>query len=147
MPTDPTHFHVADIDLLGPYPPPLVPLACGIAIPPPGRGTLNPVLAAPACSATALALQSCTSAADTDEEVTVVTELNNPQLASELSIFIADLQAPGRDVGIAAFLLFSFVFKLRVAVWFGVTRHDIVGEYAPWANEWVTEWATVEAVI
>ena len=35
MLTDPTHFHVADIDLPGPYPPPLVPLACGIAILPP----------------------------------------------------------------------------------------------------------------
>ena len=94
---------------------------------PPGRGTINLVVAVPVCSVTSLALQSCTSAADRDEEVTVVTELNSPQLAIELSIFIADLQAFVMDVGIAVFLLFSFVFKLRVVVWRHTTRHDIVG--------------------
>ena len=83
---------------------------------------------------------------DDTEDISVVAELSNPEVAAELATFMDHLLTPRRKVGIAAFVLFAFVFRKRVRIWYVDTSEDIVERYAPWANNYITEWATVNAV-
>ena len=124
-------------------------------LPPPARATLMPVVCTPACPPCPAPLPQHTEAsgklapqhdASDDGEIPVVAELTNAVVAGQLSAFIDWMKTPRNKVGIAAFLLFSFVYRRRVAIWFHTKRHDIVDDYAPWANEFITEWAPVEAV-
>ena len=105
--------------------------------------TLPPVQLPPILSAVA----EVPALADDDiEDISVVAELNNPEVAAELARFLEHLLTPRRKVGIAAFLLFALVFRKRVRIWYVDTSEDIVELYAPWAVNYITEWATVKAV-
>ena len=74
-----------------------------------------------------------------DEPILLGTGLTNPAVATELGKFLLSMQGDCQYVGIAAFVLFALRYRLRVGVWFGDERKDLVNEFAPWANEFITD--------
>ena len=42
-------------------------------------------------------------------------------------------------MGVFAFLLLALLKRLRVYVWYGDRREDIVAQYAPWAVRYITD--------
>ena len=83
---------------------------------------------------------------DTDADISIAHELFDPGGATELVAFLENLLRPRRMIGIAAFVLFALVYRLRVRIWYVDHSEDIVERYAPWAVDYITEWATVQAV-
>ena len=133
-----------DIGAVAPPPPPFVPPASVCLPAPPGRATLQPVKAA---NPTTLPQQPPKTSANKDDGgCSVVTELKDPVVAKELSDFMTELLTDGQYTGIAAFVLFSIVFKRRVAIWNHNERRDIINDYASWANDFVTRWAVIEVI-
>ena len=126
-------------------------------IPEPARAKLEPIVGAPPSSTgphppvqhaslLSAVAELAGVAEDDTEDISVVAELSNPGLAAELKEFMSNLLHPQRPLGIAAFILFSLVFQLRVRIWYVDTNQDIVATHAPWAVDYIPEWATVEAV-
>ena len=63
-----------------------------------------------------------------------------------MAAFIQELQRSHAYVGISAFLLLALWKRLRLFMWLGLRRVDIVKEYAPWALEAITDETQFEAV-
>ena len=81
-----------------------------------------------------------------DEPILLDTGLTNPDVAEELGKFLFSMQDDGRYVGIAAFVLFALRYRLRVRAWFGDNQRDLVNEFVPWANEFITDSPLFDAV-
>ena len=132
---------MSDPAAVAPPPPAVVPSPGGEGIPPPARAALEPVVgAAPSASVPlppvpvgpfSVVAEIPDLADDDNEDISVVAELSNTQVAAELSHFMEHLLTPRRQMGIAAFVLFSIVFMKRVRIWYADTSEDIVARYAP----------------
>ena len=92
----------------------------------PERAALRPILAAQASNRPPEPPQQHAAVADEEEEdKAVVTELTNPAVANELNTFMTQvLMADRKYVGIPAYLVFSFLYRKRVAIWFHGRRRD-----------------------
>ena len=75
----------------------------------------------------------------------VVGELS-VKLAGEMRDLIAELRTPREYTGLYAFLLFALQKRLRVFVWFGTERYDLLHKFAPWASDSITAEAPFEAI-
>lgn len=76
----------------------------------------------------------------------MVGALSSVPVASAMHHFIADLQNHQSYAGVSALLLLALHSRLRVFVWYGRRREDVVQRYAPWASASITKEATFEAV-
>ena len=63
--------------------------------------------------------------------------LTNPVVAADMATFLDSTQGDGEHVGIAAFVVFTLSYRLRVHVWFQDVCRDVVNEFAPWANDFI----------
>ena len=68
------------------------------------------------------------------------------KLAGEMRDLIAELRKPREYIGLHAFLLFALQKRLRVFVWFGTQRYDLLHKFAPWALDSITAEAAFEAI-
>ena len=139
-----------DVAAVAPEPPPFVPAGGALCIPPPPeRAALRPIVAAKASNRPPEPPQQHATVADEDEEdISVATGLTNPAVANELNTFMTQVSMADRKyVGIAAYLVFSFLYRKRVAIWFHGRRHDIVNECAPWAIPFITDMARKQKVM
>ena len=84
------------------------------------------------------------AAGEADPEKPVM--LPSATLASEINRFVDELQETGNYTGVAAFMVFALLKQLRVFVWYGRQREDIIAKYAPWANEQISTAAPFEAI-
>ena len=50
-------------------------------------------------------------------------------------------------VGAAAFLVFALMRKMRVCLWIGGERKDLIAEHAPWAASVCTAGALADAIL
>ena len=142
---------------VAPPPPAVVPLPGGEDILPPARAALKPIVGAASSSNcpfphvelspfSVVAEGPAPAGDDDNEDISVVAELSNPVVAAELAEYLKELIKPRKCVGIAAFVLFALVFRKRVRLWYRDVCEDIVERYAPWAVDYITEWATVQGV-
>lgn len=83
---------------------------------------------------------------DSDNELLVVGELASPKLAQQINRLTQELGERRAYAGVSAFLLFALHRRLRVFVWYGAEREDIVKKYAPWASDSMVMDAAFEAV-
>ena len=83
---------------------------------------------------------------DDPDDVVVIGELGNENLAKQLSAFIKGLQEKYAYIGVSAFLLLALSRRMRLYVWYGLQRVDIVQEYAAWAAEAITTETSIEAI-
>ena len=81
-----------------------------------------------------------------EEEPVVVGELLNARVAGEINDFVAELLGKGRYVGVSAFLLLALARRMRIWVWHGTLRQEIVAAYAPWAVTFMTSDALFEVI-
>ena len=72
--------------------------------------------------------------------------LPSATLAAELNRFVDDLQQTWSYTGVAAFMVFALLKQLRVFVWYGSQREDIIARYAPWASTQILAAAPFEAI-
>ena len=84
------------------------------------------------------------AAGEADPEEPVM--LTSATLAAEINRFVDDLQETRRYTGVAAFMVFALLKQLRVFVWYGSQRQDIIAEYAPWASTQIQAAAPFEAI-
>ena len=66
------------------------------------------------------------------------TGLTNPGVAADMATFLDSMQNTGKYIGIGAFVLFALRYRLRVHAWFQNECRDLVNEFAPWANDFIT---------
>ena len=138
-----------------PLPPPLV------LIPPPKRAALPKGVAAaalPASEGQGFALESDKTVrhrdsesdtmvmVETPDDVLVVGELYNPILRGQLQLFICDIESESAYTGISMFLLMALMKRIKVFVWCGLQRRDILREFAPWALDAISAEAQFEAI-
>ena len=69
-----------------------------------------------------------------------------PHIERELSDYLKALAQPGTWCGIAAFVLFSLVYRKHVRICYGDREEELVNTYAPWAKEYITEHAPLHVV-
>ena len=84
------------------------------------------------------------AAGEADPELPVM--LPSAKLAAEISKFVHELQKTQSYTGVAAFMVFALLKQLRVFVWYGRQREDIIAKYAPWASEQISTAAPFEAI-
>ncbi len=84
--------------------------------------------------------------ASEEDDLVVVGASSNPEVASGMHKFIAGVQGDRQFAGVSSLLLLALQSKVRVFVWYGRRREDVVQVYAPWAVDRVTQEAAVEAV-
>ena len=63
-----------------------------------------------------------------------------------MSAFIEGLQVKYAYIGVSAFLLLALSRRMRLYVWYGLQRVDIVQEYAAWVAEAITIETSIEAI-
>ena len=73
-----------------------------------------------------------------DDVATLDAGLYNPAVAENMAPFLEPMGKDAEYVGIAAFVVFALRYRLRVRAWFHDKQMDLVNEYAPWANEFIT---------
>ena len=83
---------------------------------------------------------------ETPDDVLVVGELYNPILRGQLQLFICDIESDSAYTGISMFLLMALMKRIKVFVWCGLQRRDILQEYAPWALDAISAEAQFEAI-
>ena len=76
----------------------------------------------------------------------IVGELFNPHLADEIILRSEEIGKARSYVGVFAFLVFALRRRVRVFVWYGTRREDIVERYAPWALEFISGEVAFEAI-
>ena len=76
----------------------------------------------------------------------IVGELMSPKLAGEIILLSEEIGKARAYVGVFAFLLFALRRRVRVFVWYGTRREDIVARYAAWASESIFEELAFEAI-
>ena len=81
-----------------------------------------------------------------EEEPVVVGELLNPEIAVQITAFVQELSGSRRYIGVFAFLLLALSRRMRIWVWQGAQRQEIVEEYAPWALDFMVTDAPFEAI-
>ena len=84
--------------------------------------------------------------AEDPEEPVVVGELVSVTLGAAIRDFVEELQRPAELIGTFAFLLFALCKRLRLYVWYGARREDLLETYAPWASDYITVEAPFEAI-
>ena len=84
------------------------------------------------------------AALEADPEEPVM--LPNATLVAEINRFADDLQETGSYTGVAAFMVFALLKQLRVFVWYGSQREDIIAKYAPWGSTQIPTAAPFEAI-
>ena len=72
--------------------------------------------------------------------------LPSATLAAEINRFVDDLQETWSYTGVVAFMVFALLKQLRVFVWYGSQREDIIARYAPWASTQIQAAAPFEAI-
>ena len=72
--------------------------------------------------------------------------LPSATLAADINRFVDDLQETGSYTGVVAFMVFALLKQLRVFVWYGSQREDIIAKYAPWASTQIQAGAPFEAI-
>jgi hypothetical protein len=84
---------------------------------------------------------------DVEEEPVIVGELLSPLLAEQIIRVSEEVIGQARaHVGVFAFLAFALCRRVRVFVWYGTCREDIVEKYAPWALEFISGEVVFEAI-
>ena len=74
-----------------------------------------------------------------DDDVEIMDAgLSNPVVAEDMVVFLESMGVTGEYVGIAAFVFLALRYRLRVQAWFHDKQVDVVNEYTPWANEFIT---------
>jgi hypothetical protein len=84
--------------------------------------------------------------ADDPDDAVATGYIFDAELAIQMRRFIQELQTPQRTVGISAFLVFALAKRVRVFVWFGSERVDILEKYAPWIANSISTEAQFEAI-
>ena len=80
------------------------------------------------------------------EDVVPVGEITNADLARQMAAFIEGLQQKFAYIGVSVFLLLALLRRIRLFVWYGLRRVDIVQEYAAWASDAITDETQFEAI-
>ena len=116
------------------------------AAPLPAKAAALPATGSPSASKgpPAVAGEAHFAAGEADPEEPVV--LPSATLALEIKRFVDDLQETGSYTGVAAFMVFALLKQLRVFVWHGSQREDIIAKYAPWASTQIPAAAPFEAI-
>jgi len=83
---------------------------------------------------------------DEPEDLVIVGEQHDAGLARQMNAFINDIQKPFAYTGISAFVIIALMKRMRVFMWIGLERTDIVECYAPWASGAMTSEAQFEAI-
>jgi len=83
---------------------------------------------------------------DESEEVSIVAYQEDHELAKQVRIYIAETKRPDKTIGLSHFLILALMNRVRLYVWVGLTRCDIVAKYAPWALKAMTSEANCEAI-
>ena len=75
-----------------------------------------------------------------------VDEVLCPVLRSDMQDFINGIQVSRSYSGVSALLLVALLYRVRVCVWYGIMREDVLEKYAPWVSGSITQEVAVEAV-
>ena len=136
-----------DKTALAPAPSPaFLPGEAGQDVLPPGRATLLSIPALVPCAVRvpvpvpAIIEKPAVAVPDSsdDEPMFADTGLTNVEVAADMATFLHSMQTDGHYIGIGAFVLFSLTYRVRVHAWFQGECRDLVNEYAPWANDFIT---------
>ena len=84
------------------------------------------------------------AAGEADPEEAVM--LPSATLAAQIHSFVDDLQETWSYTGVSAFMVFALLKQLRVFVWYGSQREDIIAKYAPWASTQIPAATPFEAI-
>ena len=77
---------------------------------------------------------------DVEEEPVIVGELLSPLLAEQIiRVSEESIGKAKAYVGVFAFLVFALHRRVRVFVWYGTIREDIIEKYAPLAYEFISK--------
>ena len=116
------------------------------AAPPPAKAAALPATGSPSASKgpPAVAGEAHFAALQADPEEPVM--LPSATLAAEINRFVDDLQETWSYTGVVAFMVFALLKQLRVFVWYGSQREDIIARYAPWASTQILAAAPFEAI-
>ena len=83
---------------------------------------------------------------DESEEVSIVAYQEDHELAKQVRLYIEETKRPNKTTGLSHFLILALMTRMRLYVWDGLTRCDIVTRYAPWALKAMTSEANCEAI-
>ena len=81
-----------------------------------------------------------------EEPVVVVGDLRNPTVARDIARYVEELGTPCHYIGESALLLFALLKRMRVTVWHGTGRNELVARHAPWALPFMTAEAPFEVI-
>ena len=81
-----------------------------------------------------------------EEPVVVVGDLRNPTVARDIAAYVQELGTPCNYIGDSALLLFALLKRMRVTVWHGTGRNELVERHAPWALPFMTAEAPFEVI-
>ena len=70
----------------------------------------------------------------------------DPHVASDMRSLIAQLSRERETVGVSGFLLLALHMRVRVYIWYGTRREDILARYAPWASSHIDRETPYEAI-
>ena len=71
------------------------------------------------------------------EDDVVVGVPDNAEVARAVADFMKGLHRARAFTGLSAFLLLALVKRVRLHVWLGANRHDLVTLHAPWASDFL----------
>ena len=83
--------------------------------------------------------------ADDSDDVVLLGMQPNAELAEELKCIANEIQG-SCYIGISAFVLLALMKQIRLFVWLGLVRKDILKEYAPWASGAIKREALFDAI-
>lgn len=70
----------------------------------------------------------------------------DPHVACDMRSLITQLARVRTTVGVSAFLLLALHMRVRVYIWYGTRREDILALYAPWASSHIDRATPYEAI-
>ena len=80
------------------------------------------------------------------EECAPAGEVLCPALRGEVYDLLGELQKTRSFTGVLGFLLLALRYRVRVYVWYGTVREDVLESYAPWVSGSIRREIAVEAV-
>jgi len=84
--------------------------------------------------------------ADDTDDVVVVGDDADTSVTEQLNAFIDGLKRRYAYTGVSAFVLLALMKRIRLFVWYGLERVDVVGAYAAWASDAIKAETQFEAV-
>ena len=81
-----------------------------------------------------------------DEDPVNVGCIADPHVACDMRSLITQLARVRTTVGVSASLLLALHMRVRVYIWYGTRREDILALYAPWASSHIDRATPYEAI-